>query len=149
MKTFAVSSNFYTMVTVIATLVALVYLFDVKPDAAPIFMAAALPFVVGIVGQLQQSKHNTEKIEKLDAKVDVNTNVTETTHRIVNSQRTAMEQKIDALQATVTRLIADRAAASVEVAHAQGSEQRIISAIEASAIAPTGSTPPHGTKTPG
>jgi len=148
------SSNFYTAITVICTLMALVYLFSVKPDAAPIFMAAALPFVVGIIGTMQQSKHNTDKIEKLDAKVDVNTVVTETTHQIVNSRMDEFKQAlkdIAAMKETQASLLADRAAALSALAIANERARGItIGREQVSAEgASTGSTPPHGTPKPG
>ena len=149
-----VSSNFYTVVTVLATLAALVYLFVEQPAIAPVFMAAAIPFVVGIIGQLQQSKHNTDKIEKLDTKVDANTAVTETTHQIVNSRMDEFKQALQdiaVMKENQASLLADRAAALAALAIANerahgiaiGREQVIAE------VAPAGSTPPRGTAKPG
>ena len=145
-----VSSNFYTVVTVLATLAALVYLFAEQPSIAPVFMAAAIPFVVGIIGQLQQSRHNTEKIEKLDTKVDANTAVTETTHKIVNSRMDEFKQALQdiaAMKENQASLLADRASALAALAIANerahgiaiGREQVIAE------VAPSGTTPAHGT----
>ena len=136
------SRNFYTVITVACTLGALVYVFATQPEHAPIFMAAALPFAVGIIGQLQQSRENTDKLERLDTKVDAVTAVSETTHGIVNSQRTAMETKIEAQDARLRDLAAALIRVEQTLTQERADKETLIAAAR---TAPAGSTPPHGT----
>ena len=136
------SRNFYTVITVACTLVAIVYVFATQPEHAPIFMAAALPFAVGIIGQLQQSRENTDKLERLDTKVDAVTAVSETTHGIVNSQRTAMETKIEAQDARLRDLAAALIRVEQTLTQERADKETLIAAAR---TAPTGGTPPHGT----
>ena len=137
------SRNFYTVITVACTLGALVYVFATQPEHAPIFMAAALPFAVGIIGQLQQSRENTDKIEQVDGKVDG-------VHRIVNSRMDEFKQAlvdVAALKEQQAGVLAELTAAKAELTIANerargiaiGREQAIAE------VAPTGSTPPRGT----
>ena len=106
-------------------------------------MAAALPFAVGIIGQLQQSRENTDKIEQVDGKVDG-------VHRIVNSRMDEFKQAlvdVAALKEQQAGVLAELTAAKAELTIANerargiaiGREQAIAE------VAPTGSTPPRGT----
>jgi len=128
MKALTVSSNFYTVVTVACTLAALVYLFATQPAIAPIFMAAALPFVVGIIAQLQQAK-------QIDSKVDG-------VHEIVNSQRTAMEAKIEAQDARLRDLTAALTRVEQTLTQERADKETLIAAALAT---PADGTPAHGT----
>jgi hypothetical protein len=150
MKEFRLSSNFYAFATGVATLGALVYLFNAQPAIAPVFMAAAIPFVVGIIGGMQQSKQNTEKIDKLDIKVDANTEVTETTHKAVNSQMDDFKQAlldVAAMKEAQAIMLAELTAAKAELAIANERERGIAIGRDQvlAEVAPAGSTPAHGT----
>ncbi len=132
--------NTNIMITIIAGLTLIGYLFYVAPSEAP----AQAPAVLLAIGVLVKLFNTDGKVDKGIEVSHVNSEKIDDVHAIVNSQRTAMEQKITALQAAIVSLREERAATIVEVAHARGSEQRIISAIEA-VVTPPGGTPPHGT----
>jgi chromosome segregation ATPase len=172
MKEFRLSNNFYTFVTVACTLGALVYLFNTQPAIAPVFMAAAIPFVVGIVGGMQQSKQNTDKIDKLDTKVETNTLITEhieakvakvgavanTTHEIVNSRMDEFKKALEdvaAMKEAQSIVLAELNAAKAELAIANERERGIaigreqaaqtIATNDAARSIESGGTPAHGT----
>lgn len=127
--------NTNIMITIIAGLVLIGYLYYAAPTEA----SAQMPAVLLAIGVLVKLFNTDNKLDTGVAVSKENTRKIDDVHAIVNSQRTAMEQKIEALQAAIVALREERAATVVEVAHARGSEQRIISAIESVAIAP----PPH------
>lgn len=133
------SVNTNIMITIIAGLMLIGYLFYAAPAAAP----AQVPGVLLAIGVLIKLFNTDTKVDQGVHQSHLNTDKIEQVHEIVNSQRSAMERKIMQLQDSIASLREERAGTIVEVAHARGSEQRIISAI-AAAIIPPPDAPPAG-----
>lgn len=70
MANFKVSGNFWTVLVFAIFIGSAVYLWNTQPAIAPVFTAAMLPFVVGIIGNIQESKKTTDKLAVVDAKVE-------------------------------------------------------------------------------
>jgi hypothetical protein len=124
--------NTNIMVTIVSGLLLIGFLFWQAPDAAP----AQTPGVLLAIGVLVKLFNTDKKVETGIDISKVNTNKIAEVHEIVNSQRTAMEEKISALQESISTLKQDRAVKAQEVEHAHGSEQRIISAIQDAVATP-------------
>jgi hypothetical protein len=117
-------------VAYITALSAILTLYDGDKLAVAGILSGALALLIPQMLSLKQSADNAVRIERANDKIDANTETTNTTHQIVNSQRTEMVKRIDELTDIVAALRTERAVKQSEEEHEDTSEARIVAAIE-------------------
>lgn len=157
-----ISTNFWVVVTVAMGLASIVYMFETQSALAPAFTAILLPFLVGIVGSLQgaaksveASKDNAAALVSVKAVADQNTSQLAAVAQQTGQGIEGITQKVNGHQSELMALVnagnaqialLSQKVVSLEKAAAikaatDGSESRIIAAVQtavsdAAALAP-------------
>jgi hypothetical protein len=139
-------------VVIVAGFCLVAYLFSAAPEAAPTQLPLILAGIGGLVAVLAKlgetdsrldgaaaiSKSNATSLKQQAQQIAENTAVTETTHQIVNKERSEMTALITKLRDEVAALRQERTSTATAQSHADQTEARIIAAVEAGPTQATG-----------
>jgi len=118
------SANGSIALVFIASLVLIGYLFAATPETAATQLPLIFAGVGGVITLLIKQGETDARVDRSVATSQINTEKLDQVHAIVNSQRTAMEEKIAELQFAIAALREERAAASAISVDASVREQR-------------------------